>query len=104
MHPNLLCDVISGGANPSDTKEDVVLEEIGGETLDGVGKCSAEHEGLSALHRHPTLLYNAADLRLEAHVQHAIGLVEDHHIDVLKRQTTTLYEVNQPTYSPPHIC
>ncbi len=37
-----------------------------------------------------------ADLRDEAHVEHAVGLVEDHHLDHVQVHLTALVEVQQP--------
>lgn len=46
--------------------------------LDFLWEGCAEHHGLAnAFGRHGVLLHDASDLRLEAHVQHAVGLVQD---------------------------
>lgn len=46
--------------------------------LDLLGEGSTEHHGLPhAFRGHRVLLYNASDLWLKAHIQHAIGLVKD---------------------------
>jgi len=45
--------------------------------LNFLWKRSTEHQRLSsASWRHGILLHNAPDLRLKAHVQHAIGLIQ----------------------------
>lgn len=45
--------------------------------LNFLGKRSAKHESLPLPGaRHVVLLNNAANLRLKAHVQHAVGLVQ----------------------------
>jgi hypothetical protein len=47
--------------------------------------------------RHVFTLYDAANLRLETHVQHTISLVEDQVLDVNQRDAATLDQVNQTT-------
>ena len=48
-----------------------------GQHLDLLGEGGGEHEGLPlAGGRHVVLLHDAADLGLEPHVQHPVGLVQ----------------------------
>ena len=43
--------------------------------LDFLGKSGGEHEGLAVV-GHVLLLYDAANLRFEAHIQHSVGLIQ----------------------------
>lgn len=70
-----LLDVLRGAADAAHGEEDVVDEEVAREALDLVGERRGEHERL-AVARHARLLHDVADLRLEAHVQHAVRLVQ----------------------------
>jgi len=49
--------------------------------------------------RHVLTLHNAANLGLETHVKHAIGLIKDQILDVLQGDATSLYEIDQSTRS-----
>jgi hypothetical protein len=72
---DVLHDQVGGGADAADGEEDVVGEEVGGEALDLLGEGGREEQRLALPGgRHVLLLHDAADLRLEAHVQHAVGL------------------------------
>ena len=63
--------------NPAHRQEDVVVQEVAGEALDFFWECGAKHQRLAGAHvRHRVLLDNAADLRLETHIKHAISLVQ----------------------------
>ena len=95
---NLLGNVLRSGANTTDRKEDVVLQEIAGKHLDVAGEGGREHESLAVLNRrHVLTLDNAANLRLETHVQHAISLIEDEVLDVLKGDAATLDQIDETT-------
>jgi len=48
---------------------------------------------------HIFTLNNTTNLGLETHVQHAISLIENKVLDVLQRDTTSLYEIDQSTRS-----
>jgi hypothetical protein len=48
---------------------------------------------------HIFTLDDTTNLGLETHVQHAISLIEDKVLDVLQRDTTSLYEIDQSTRS-----
>ena len=95
---DLLSDVLGGRTDTTDRKEDVVLQEIAGEHLNVAGEGGRKHESLATSSRgHILALNNAANLRLETHVQHAIGLVENKVLDVLERNAATLDQVDETT-------
>lgn len=80
-----LFDLADGCAYAANGQEEIVLKEVARKTLDLVRERGAEHHSL-ARPRHaymsipagmPTMLFNHfADLRTEAHIQHAICLVQ----------------------------
>ena len=74
----------------------VPVEKVRGEALYLLRKGGREHERL-ALPRHALLLDDAADLRLEAHVQHAVGLVQHEEPDALEIDPTALDQVHEAT-------
>lgn len=74
---NALCNILAGGAYAADGKVYIVVEEVAGEHLDLAREGGTVHERLAlSFGWHALLLHNAADLGLEAHIQHAISLVE----------------------------
>jgi hypothetical protein len=95
---DLLSDVLRSGTDTTDRKEDVVLQEIAGKHLNVAGEGGREHESLAVLNRgHVLTLNNAANLRLETHVQHAISLIEDEVLDVLQGDAATLDQIDETT-------
>lgn len=97
---DLLGDVLAGGADTADTEEDVILQKVLGKDLDVAGERGGKHEGLTLVDtRHVLALNNAADLGLETHIKHAIGLVKYEVLDVGEADTSTLNEVDKPTRS-----
>ena len=80
-----LLDVLRGAAHAAHGEEDVVDEEVAREALDLVGERRGEHERLPVA-RHARLLHDVADLRLEAHVQHAVRFVQHQMASVKKRK------------------
>jgi hypothetical protein len=95
---NLLSDVLGCGTDTTDRKEDVLLQEVASKHLDVAGEGGREHERLAVSDLgHVLSLDNAANLRLETHVQHAISLVENKVADVLKGDATTLDQVDKTT-------
>jgi hypothetical protein len=98
LHPDhLLGDVLGGGADAAHRQEDVVIEEVAGQHLDGRRERRREHEGLTfARLRHRLLLDDAPDLQLEAHVQHAVGLVEHQVAAVIEPDAAAVDHVEQP--------
>ena len=79
----------SGGAK-------IVRLRVDGEVLGDAAGFAVERRGeeqrLAVVRRH---LHDAVDRRLEAHVEHAVGLVEDEDLDVLEREGAALDEVFQ---------
>lgn len=93
---NLLSNVLRGGTNTTDRKEDVVLEEVAGQHLNVAGEGGREHQSLAVVDlRHVLTLDNAANLGLETHVQHAISLVENKILNVAERNAATLNKVDK---------
>ena len=80
-----LLDVLRGAAHAAHGEEDVVDEEVAREALDLVGERRGEHERLPVA-RHARLLHDVADLRLEAHVQHAVRFVQHQMAKIKKRK------------------
>mmetsp|Transcript_17624 Transcript_17624/g.50474 ORF Transcript_17624/g.50474 Transcript_17624/m.50474 type:complete len:270 (-) Transcript_17624:815-1624(-) len=73
-----LLDVFDGRPHPADGDPHVRPEEGRGQLLHLGGEGGREQQGLAALlGGHVGLLDDAADLGLEAHVEHAVALVED---------------------------
>ena len=91
-----LRDEVCGGSHASHREEDVVSQEILRQSLNLLGECRTEHERLSVA-RHVQILHDLTNLRLEAHVQHAISLVEHEESDVRQGNTTALGEVHKTT-------
>lgn len=52
---------------------------------------------MNALHTYTDLIYNFADLRLKAHVQHAVSLVQHQVSAALQVGLSCLQEVDQTT-------
>ncbi len=70
-----LLDVVVGSKlGGTDVDLSVVVQEVTSETLDLLGPGGGEHERLSV---RTDLLQDLANLGLETHVEHAIGLVHD---------------------------
>ncbi|MGA1583803.1 MAG: hypothetical protein ACO4CH_11175, partial [Saprospiraceae bacterium] len=57
--------------------------------------CREHHRLAIVAEGHALLLDDATDLRLEAHVQHAISLIEDEELDGLHGNATTLNEIDE---------
>ena len=91
---HMLRDEFRGRAHASDGHKDVVAHKVCGESLDFLGEGGAEHERLSLSDGwHVSPLDNFPNLRLEAHVEHAIGLVEREVADTRERDSGALDEV-----------
>ena len=95
---DLLGDVLGRGADSAHREEHVVLHEVAGETLDLHWEGGAEHEGLS-LEGHVRLDHDAANLRLEPHVEHSVGLVENQKLNAVESDAPALHEVDEATGS-----
>lgn len=97
---DLLRDVLGGGANSADGKEDILLQEILSEHLDISGEGGREHERLALMHTgHILLLNDPTNLGLETHVQHTVSLVEDKVANVCETDATTLDKIDKTTRS-----
>ena len=92
---HLLRDEVGGAAHSADCEEDVVLQKVLRQALDLFGERGAEHQRLSLLLRHVRAGDDLSDLRLEPHVQHAVGLIEDEELDHRQRDAASLEEVDQ---------
>mmetsp|Transcript_11400 Transcript_11400/g.32278 ORF Transcript_11400/g.32278 Transcript_11400/m.32278 type:complete len:494 (+) Transcript_11400:2768-4249(+) len=79
-HVDMLLDILIGdqGIDLTDIDLDGILQEVMGESLNLLGPSGREEKGLS-LFRDPC--HNGTDLRLEAHVQHSVGLIKDKKLD-----------------------
>ncbi len=79
LDPNdLLGDVLRSGTDAPDRQENVVVQKVASQDLDLLRKRGREHQRLALLgRRHRVLFDDAADLGLEAHVEHAIGFVQN---------------------------
>lgn len=80
----------------TDVDLNVVVEEVGGELTDFLRPGGGPHAGLTV---GTDLTDDLADLGLETHVQHAIGLVKNQVGDTAKVGTSGLQHVNQTTGS-----
>jgi hypothetical protein len=93
---NLLGNVLRSGTDTTNRKENVVLQEITGKHLNVAGESGREHECLTASgRRHILTLNDAANLRLETHVQHAVSLVKNKVLDASEGDTATLDQVDK---------
>eukprot|EP00968_Pinguiococcus_pyrenoidosus_P011761 scaffold977_cov253-Pinguiococcus_pyrenoidosus.AAC.22 len=97
LHPlHALRHVLGGGADSTDGQENVVEHEITGKLLNLSRKSGTEHECLAIRGpRHVLLFHDAPDLRLEAHVQHAVGLVENQETAALEAHAAALEHVHE---------
>ena len=95
----LLRDVLSGGTNSANSKENIITEEVTCKHLDLFWEGGREHHGLPSILRswHVVLLHDPADLGLKAHVQHSVSLVQAKILAALKADLASLEEVNQPS-------
>mmetsp|Transcript_24080 Transcript_24080/g.52123 ORF Transcript_24080/g.52123 Transcript_24080/m.52123 type:complete len:251 (-) Transcript_24080:57-809(-) len=96
LHPlQALRHVLGRGTHPPHGQEDILLHEIARQSLDLHGEGGGEHESLP-LPRHSLLLHDFADLRLEAHVEHSVRLVQHQEAHDLQPHPAPLDEVHQP--------
>ena len=79
--------------------EKVPLDAECGHTLHLLGPSGTPHEGLSVRSNH---VHNLPDLRLEAHVQHPVGLVQDKVGAAVEVHLPRLQEVDQTTWRRDH--
>ena len=93
-----LGDVLGGRTDTANGQEDVVLHEVAGEHLDIAREGRGEHERLAVLNRrHVFPLDDPANLGLETHVQHTIGLVKNEIANVRQADPATLDQVHETT-------
>ena len=93
MYDHLL-DRFAGDMLRLDLHHDRVLRPLRSELQDQVGQGRAEEQGLAfALRRRG--VHDAAHVRDEAHVQHAVGLVDDEHLHAVQVQDVPLVEIQQ---------
>jgi hypothetical protein len=71
---------------------DVVVQEVRSKLADLLGPCGGPHASLTV---RANLANDLANLRLETHVQHAIGLVENQVGNATKVGTTSLQHINE---------
>lgn len=96
---NLLGDVLAGSSNSTDGEKEVLLEEVSGKLLNVSGEGGREHERLPLLNaRHVFTFDDSSNLRLETHVEHSIGFVEDQESDIGKADSTSLDQVDQSAW------
>lgn len=96
---NLLSNVLGSRSNTADREEDILSEEVACKHLNVPREGGAEHECLAVGGDwHVLTLNNAANLRLETHVKHAISLVEDQVLDVGKGDAATLNQIDKTTW------
>lgn len=69
-----------------------IAEQIVGELLDFVGYRCRKEQRLTFLRQHG---HDATDVGDEAHVQHAVGFVEDEHFHAFQRQRTLFDQIEQ---------
>jgi len=68
--------------------------------LNFLGEGGGEHESLPLAHvGHRVLLHNSPDLRLKAHVQHPVGLVQHQEAAVLQTDLSTVQQVDEAARS-----
>jgi hypothetical protein len=103
INPNdVLSDVVVGGTDTTDLDLDkVVRKEVGSESPNGLLESRREHHDLLVIVLVAVAsLEDTANLRLESHVKHLIGLVDHDELDALEREdATTLEEVDETSGS-----
>merc|ERR1719376_890528 len=96
---NLLSDVGTCTANPSNCQENVVLQKVPGEHLNVFGEGGAEHQHLAfAFSGHVTLFNDVSDLGFETHVQHSVSFVKYDVPDKLETDLAPLEEISQSSW------
>src|SRR5690606_1556264 len=91
---HMLLDGVAGDVLRLDLDDGRVDRPLPCQVHHVVGKGGGEQQGLAiALHR--GLADDLPNLRDEAHVEHAVGLVQHHHLDHVQMHFTALVEVQQ---------
>mmetsp|Transcript_5855 Transcript_5855/g.9060 ORF Transcript_5855/g.9060 Transcript_5855/m.9060 type:complete len:341 (-) Transcript_5855:463-1485(-) len=92
----LLRHKFSGTADATNTQKDIVLEKLGSQVLDFLGKGGRKHEcSTLANWRHVNLFHNVANLRFKSHVKHTISFVKHEEAANLERNATTLNDIDK---------
>ncbi|CAN8030427.1 unnamed protein product [Ixodes persulcatus] len=92
--------VVCAQLQGSNVDLNIVPEKLFGQRPHLLGPCGTPHQGLAngaITATHPNLLDDLADLRLEAHVKHTVGLVQDQVGAAAQVHLAGLQEVDQPT-------
>ena len=87
-----LPDIFAGSSHDADLEEQVVVEELAGQSLDLGGEGGREHQCLPKL-GHGVVIHAVLDLGHEAHVEHPVGLVQHQELDVLEGDPPSLHEI-----------
>mmetsp|Transcript_59436 Transcript_59436/g.145470 ORF Transcript_59436/g.145470 Transcript_59436/m.145470 type:complete len:254 (+) Transcript_59436:636-1397(+) len=91
--------ILRRGTDSTDRQEDVVSEEVTCQPLDIGREGSAKHHRLAVVTlTHSRLFNDPADLGLETHIQHPIGLVKDQVMDVVHAKSATFDQVDEPSW------
>jgi hypothetical protein len=103
INPNdVLGDVVVGGTDTTDLDlNKIIRKEVRSESPNGLLESRREHHDLLVIVLVAVAgLEDPADLRLESHVKHLIGLVDHNELDALERENTaTLEEVDETSGS-----
>ena len=91
---NLGDTVVGSQLQGADVDLDEVGQEVGSKVADILGPSSGPHESLTV---RANLTNNLANLRLETHVQHAIGLIENKVGNTAEVGLARLQHVDKPT-------
>ena len=89
---HLLVDEVDGGLLWSDGDADGIAQDRVGEARDVVGHGSRKEQGLPVLGDEG---HDAPDILDEAHVEHAVGLVEHHDLDRVQTHVALLMQVQK---------
>jgi hypothetical protein len=80
-------------------EENVVVEEVTGETLDLFGERCRKHKCLAFSRLgHPVLFDNPTNLGLEPHIKHAVCLIEHQVAHAVEADNPSLHQIDQPTW------
>mmetsp|Transcript_77067 Transcript_77067/g.160394 ORF Transcript_77067/g.160394 Transcript_77067/m.160394 type:complete len:231 (-) Transcript_77067:760-1452(-) len=100
-HQKGLLYTLRGSSDAADADPDVVSHEGLSQTLDFLGEGGREHQCHTAFCRggHIALLNDLYDLGHEAHVQHAVSLVENQKTDGGHSHDLAINEIDEPARS-----
>ncbi|GIX64757.1 mediator of RNA polymerase II transcription subunit 6 [Babesia caballi] len=83
------------GADAPDGEVEVVGQKVARQLLDLLGEGGAEHHRLAPGLRHVAVVHDAADLRGETHIKHAIGFVQNQVFDAGEPNLVAVDEIGQ---------